>query len=58
MSTDQPFRSGAIADPSLAKPDFPKQEQAFPGLASRMDPCPTMARPAIAAAAACRASAP
>jgi NAD(P)-dependent dehydrogenase (short-subunit alcohol dehydrogenase family) len=40
MSTDQPFRSGAIADPSLAKPDFPKQEQAFPGLASRMDPLP------------------
>lgn len=40
MSTDQPFRSGAIRDPRLPEPDFPKQEQRFPGLASRMDPLP------------------
>ncbi|TBN39373.1 SDR family oxidoreductase [Paracoccus subflavus] len=40
MSTDQPFRSGAIRDPRLPEPDFPKQEQPFPGLASRMDPLP------------------
>lgn len=40
MSTDQPFRSGAISAPRLPKPDFPKQEQPFPGLASRMDPLP------------------
>lgn len=40
MSTDQPFRSGAIRDPHLPKPDFPAQEQPFPGLACRMDPLP------------------
>lgn len=40
MSADQPFRSGAIRDPRLPKPDFPKQEQPFPGLACRMDPLP------------------
>lgn len=40
MSTDQPFRSGAIQNPRLPSPDFPKQEQPFPGLASRMDPLP------------------
>ncbi|SNR23481.1 SDR family oxidoreductase [Paracoccus sediminis] len=40
MSTDQPFRSGAIQNPRLPRPDFPKQEQPFPGLASRMDPLP------------------
>ncbi|WEF25049.1 SDR family oxidoreductase [Paracoccus sp. S3-43] len=40
MSTDQPFRSGAISDPRLPKPDFPKQQQPFPGLAGRMDPLP------------------
>lgn len=38
--SDQPFRSGAIHDPRLPKPDFPRQEQPFPGLASRMDPLP------------------
>lgn len=40
MSADQPFRSGAIRDPRLPQPDFPKQEQPFPGLACRMDPLP------------------
>jgi NAD(P)-dependent dehydrogenase (short-subunit alcohol dehydrogenase family) len=40
MTSDQPFRSGAISDPHLPRPDFPKQEQPFPGLASRMDPLP------------------
>ena len=40
MSSKQPFRSGAISDPRLPAPDFPKQEQAAPGLACRMDPLP------------------
>ena len=40
MTSDQPFRSGAISGPRLPRPDFPKQEQPFPGLASRMDPLP------------------
>ena len=40
MTTDHPFRSGAISGPRLPRPDFPKQEQPFPGLASRMDPLP------------------
>ncbi|MFC3630042.1 SDR family oxidoreductase [Paracoccus angustae] len=37
---DQPFRSGAIRDPRLPRPDFPAQEQQAPGLACRMDPLP------------------
>ncbi len=40
MTSSQPFRSGAITNPRLPEPDFPKQEQPFPGLASRMDPLP------------------
>ncbi|WP_306754094.1 SDR family oxidoreductase [Paracoccus actinidiae] len=40
MTSDQTFRSGAISGPRLPRPDFPKQEQPFPGLASRMDPLP------------------
>ncbi len=35
-----PFRSGAIAEPRLPVPDFPAQEQPFPGLAQKMDPLP------------------
>ena len=35
-----PFRSGAIAEPRLPLPDFPAQEQPFPGLAAAMDPRP------------------
>lgn len=35
-----PFRSGALQDPSLPAPDFAAQEQAFPGLAQKMDPLP------------------
>lgn len=38
--TEQPFRSGAIREPHLPKPDFPRQEQPFPGLAGKMDPLP------------------
>lgn len=40
MSARQPFRSGAIHEPRLSIPDFPAQEQPFPGIASRMDPLP------------------
>ncbi|MGR3250265.1 MAG: SDR family oxidoreductase [Paracoccus sp. (in: a-proteobacteria)] len=43
MSSDPvlpPFRSGAISDPTLAVPDFPRQEQQAPGLAQKMDPQP------------------
>lgn len=40
MPIDQPFRSGAIQAPRLPRPDFPRQEQPFPGLACRMDPLP------------------
>ncbi|SDE58968.1 hypothetical protein SAMN05421538_10892 [Paracoccus isoporae] len=36
----QPFRSGALSDPRLPRPDFPAQEQPFPGLAAKMDPLP------------------
>lgn len=35
-----PFRSGALQDPSLPTPGFAAQEQAFPGLARKMDPLP------------------
>lgn len=38
--TEQPFRSGAIREPHLPTPDFPRQEQPFPGLAGKMDPLP------------------
>lgn len=34
------FRSGAIADPRLPRPDYPMQEQPYPGLATKMDPLP------------------
>lgn len=37
---DPPFRSGAITDPTLPKPEFPKQTQPWPGVAARMDPRP------------------
>ncbi|MDO5527977.1 MAG: SDR family oxidoreductase [Paracoccus sp. (in: a-proteobacteria)] len=37
---DQPFRSGALEEPRLALPKFPKQKQPWPGLASKMDPRP------------------
>ncbi|WP_108500359.1 SDR family oxidoreductase [Paracoccus indicus] len=39
-STNPVFRSGAIDNPSLPKPDFPSQEQRFPGLAREMSPLP------------------
>ncbi|MGZ3217614.1 SDR family oxidoreductase [Paracoccus sp. T5] len=35
-----PFRSGALQDPILPTPNFAAQEQAFPGLAQKMDPLP------------------
>lgn len=35
-----------------ARPPFPKQQQPWPGLASKMTPRPTTAKPAIAARAA------
>jgi NAD(P)-dependent dehydrogenase (short-subunit alcohol dehydrogenase family) len=35
-----PFRSGALRNPRLPEPDYPEQEQAFPGLACRMNPKP------------------
>ena len=43
MSSDAiipPFRSGAIDNPNLPTPDFPAQEQRFPGLAQEMTPQP------------------
>jgi NAD(P)-dependent dehydrogenase (short-subunit alcohol dehydrogenase family) len=36
----QPFRAGALKDPRLPGPKFPKQRQDWPGLACRMDPRP------------------
>ena len=39
-SPDQPFRSGALTNPKLPRPQFPAQEQPFPGLARKMDPLP------------------
>ena len=37
---EPPFRSGALRDPNLPRPDFPSQHQEFPGLACEMDPLP------------------
>lgn len=37
---NQVFRSGALQDPNLPRPDFPVQEQPFPGLARKMEPRP------------------
>ncbi|TKW68642.1 MAG: SDR family oxidoreductase [Paracoccus denitrificans] len=37
---NQVFRSGALQDPNLPRPDFPAQEQPFPGLARKMEPRP------------------
>ncbi|MCQ0971191.1 SDR family oxidoreductase [Paracoccus sp. TK19116] len=37
---DPIFRSGALHDPDLPRPEFPAQEQAWPGLAADMQPRP------------------
>ena len=37
---DPIFRSGAIHDPDLPRPEFPAQEQPWPGLAADMQPQP------------------
>lgn len=37
---EQPFRAGALKDPRLPAPKFPRQRQDWPGLACRMEPRP------------------